>query len=772
MSDNLPTLKPEALTPDTVASHTFDASTCSDEIPPKHADVLVIGGGPAGSYAAAALAREGVSVVVLESAKFPRYHVGESLIPSVRHYLRFIGAEEAVEKWGFVRKPGSAIKFNQFKREGYTDFVALGHDNNAWNVVRSEFDHLLLKHARKEGAAVWEETRVLAIQFEGKDDKKPHSTESATTLDVRGLSLTRDDPVLDPKTTTDSADSAMAQERAQETGSDGEKRGEELGRPVSVTWSRTVRTSALDATTTDATDSANEGVKDTTRTITGTTSFTHLIDASGRAGLMSTRYLRSRVFSTSLRNVAVWGYWKGAGVYGINTVAKDDEDGGEHNEQKEGDESKDDDKPQKDRVGAPWFEALTDESGWAWFIPLHDGTVSVGVVLAHTAFAAARAAHTHAPAQPSPTPAANADTKRSRSASIASLLSQFIPSFSTPATPSTPSPPTSAFSSVWSSPLSSASTAPSPPPSPARSRADALQETYRALLPLAPGVVRLIGSGTLVGKVVQADAGEEDAMTGNGVRAAGDARRGGVSVDKEEGEVPLVRSASDFSYSAPEYAGAGYRIVGDAGSFIDPFFSSGIHLAMTSALSAAASICAARRGDCSESAAAEWHTRRVATSYTRFQVVVLSAYKQIRAQSTNVLSDIDEDNFDRAFSFLRPVIQGAGDMGTTLSENELQKSLDFCVDLFSPTTPAQHARAVASTSIPRPLLDVNAPLVNLGSAFSADRGTEAETEMVLKKINARKVVHKEYAINNFETEPMEGLVVRLVRGHLGLVRAK
>lgn len=52
-------------------------------------------------------------------------------------------------------------------------------------------------------------------------------------------------------------------------------------------------------------------------------------------------------------------------------------------------------------------------------------------------------------------------------------------------------------------------------------------------------------------------------------------------------------------------------------AFIDPFFSSGVHLAMTSALSAAATICASLRDHCTESEAALWHTRRVSTSYTR-----------------------------------------------------------------------------------------------------------------------------------------------------------
>ncbi|KAJ7688497.1 hypothetical protein B0H14DRAFT_2653223 [Mycena olivaceomarginata] len=65
---------------------------------------VCLSGGPAGSYPASVLAREGISVTVLESAKFPRYHVGESLIPSVRHYMRFIGADEKLATHGFANK--------------------------------------------------------------------------------------------------------------------------------------------------------------------------------------------------------------------------------------------------------------------------------------------------------------------------------------------------------------------------------------------------------------------------------------------------------------------------------------------------------------------------------------------------------------------------------------------------------------------------------------------------------------------------------------------
>jgi hypothetical protein len=197
---------------------------------------------------------------------------------------------------------------------------------------------------------------------------------------------------------------------------------------------------------------------------------------------------------------------------------------------------------------------------------------------------------------------------------------------------------------------------------------------------------------------------------------------------------------------------------------------------------------------------------------SRFQVVVLSAYKQIRSQNVDVLSDIDEDNFDRAFAFLRPgshsavfqssswtdprkVIQGASDMGATLSETELQKSLDFCVNLFNPTSPEEHDR-VAIQELGKALLDVASPIVDPAILEKAlhvehspnpsqasrppptrmkptnrDRSASevAETRMVLNKINARRVIHSEYAINNFESEPIAGYVVRLEKGRLGLL---
>ncbi|KAG5729156.1 hypothetical protein E4T56_gene2861 [Termitomyces sp. T112] len=122
-----------------------------------------------------------------------------------------------------------------------------------------------------------------------------------------------------------------------------------------------------------------------------------------------------------------------------------------------------------------------------------------------------------------------------------------------------------------------------------------------------------------------------------------------------------IKSAGDYSYSASRYAGPGYRIAGDAGAFIDPLFSTGVHLAFITGLSAASTIAASIRGDCSEANATELHNSKVGASYTRFLILVL-----------------DEDNFDKAFHLLRPVIQGAADIDPKLTPQELKETLDFC----------------------------------------------------------------------------------------------
>ncbi len=71
---------------------------------PERCTVLVVGGGPAGSYTATVLAREGVDVVLVEADYFPRYHIGESMLASMRYFLRFIDLEKKFDSYGFTIK--------------------------------------------------------------------------------------------------------------------------------------------------------------------------------------------------------------------------------------------------------------------------------------------------------------------------------------------------------------------------------------------------------------------------------------------------------------------------------------------------------------------------------------------------------------------------------------------------------------------------------------------------------------------------------------------
>lgn len=118
--------------------------------------------------------------------------------------------------------------------------------------------------------------------------------------------------------------------------------------------------------------------------------------------------------------------------------------------------------------------------------------------------------------------------------------------------------------------------------------------------------------------------------------------------------VTEVHSASDWSYTASRYHLTNARICGDAGSFIDPLFSSGVHLAVVGGLSAAVTIAASIRGDYDEQAAGSWHSKKTVESYTRFFLAVSSATKQIRKQHEPIIQEAEEEGFQRAFDLLRP----------------------------------------------------------------------------------------------------------------------
>src|SRR5213082_1133188 len=103
-------------------------------------DVVIIGGGPAGSTAAAYLTRAGLRVAVFESEIFPRPHVGESLVPATTPVLLETGAMEEVDKAGFPKKYGAAWTSGEKRDVPHAGFSGLTHDFRAAEILFSERD--------------------------------------------------------------------------------------------------------------------------------------------------------------------------------------------------------------------------------------------------------------------------------------------------------------------------------------------------------------------------------------------------------------------------------------------------------------------------------------------------------------------------------------------------------------------------------------------------------------------------------------------------------
>src|SRR6187397_2836174 len=128
-------------------------------------DVIVIGGGPAGSTVSTLLAQGGRRVRLFERERFPRFHIGESLIPETYWVLERLDMLPKMQKSHFVKK--YSVQFvNSAGRESAPFYFwdNKPHDcSQTWQVVRSEFDQMMLENAREHGVDAQEGVRVLDV---------------------------------------------------------------------------------------------------------------------------------------------------------------------------------------------------------------------------------------------------------------------------------------------------------------------------------------------------------------------------------------------------------------------------------------------------------------------------------------------------------------------------------------------------------------------------------------------------------------------------------
>ena len=132
-------------------------------------EVVVVGGGPAGATAATLIATRGHAVTLFERERFPRYHVGESLIPETFWVLDRLGILPQLRGGPFVEKHSVQFVSEQGKvsEPFYFSDYKEHESSRTWQVTRRDFDQLLLDNARAKGVQVEEGVRVLEVLFEG-----------------------------------------------------------------------------------------------------------------------------------------------------------------------------------------------------------------------------------------------------------------------------------------------------------------------------------------------------------------------------------------------------------------------------------------------------------------------------------------------------------------------------------------------------------------------------------------------------------------------------
>jgi len=234
-------------------------------IPGSSADVVVIGGGPAGSTVSTLIAQRGYHVELFEREHFPRFHIGESLIPETYWVLERLKMLDKMRNSHFIKK--HSVQFVSAKGKLSAPFYFWDNKphecSQTWQVVRSEWDLMMLRNAQEQGVSVHEGTRVLDVLFEeGR---------------AAGVKIQNED------------------------GSQQEVRAKVV------------------------------------------------VDASGQSAMLQNRF-KLRTWDPVLNKGAIWTYWESA----YRDTGRDE--------------------------GATIVLQTANKLGWFWYIPLHDNTVSIGVV--------------------------------------------------------------------------------------------------------------------------------------------------------------------------------------------------------------------------------------------------------------------------------------------------------------------------------------------------------------------------------------------------------
>ncbi|MEJ3747706.1 NAD(P)/FAD-dependent oxidoreductase [Actinomycetes bacterium KLBMP 9797] len=159
-------------------------------------DIIVIGGGPAGSSTAGLLALRGHRVLVLEREKFPRYHIGESLITGVLAVADELEIRDRLEAMGFIHKHGGTLVWGKQKQKWAFSFIEGGPYPYSYQVRRADFDALLLTRARELGARVIEEAtvretvvedgRVTGVRYTVRGLDQPRQARARLVVDASG----------------------------------------------------------------------------------------------------------------------------------------------------------------------------------------------------------------------------------------------------------------------------------------------------------------------------------------------------------------------------------------------------------------------------------------------------------------------------------------------------------------------------------------------------------------------------------------------------------